>query len=1731
MEPRQIDLNVRALNALEKSWTLPALPDMVKFDLAVNSGLDATGIQQFAFGLSKDINEVSAAPVEVPRAGATSPTPRPPSTSGYTTGEQVERWWTSIGSHPAPTRVEGPASIIDWKKRAVGLGYLSPDSTGMDTSWDPAFNSVLHEMRMDDYNRRIGGDKPGPSSSIMEVAEFFDDWLSPTGLIHGAMEMGFLPDFKRINEEWDEKGFWGAVDDMLLPVLNTALLFTGIGEVAMFARGLHAAHKGLNGWQLANGALKVRNVGTLGRMAGRSADVGYDIAKMQQAGWLGARIGRSGGAVRQNVASSMAGWRQLKSTMMARKTVQQGMRLGLAGRVEDRFFDYEGHGLPQEWADDWGDLRHNPVVYLAAEMAYTPLHVLQPGQVTSPFGFVKRFASVGADAQWGEEAAAGVRHSILNPGGGDQGAVTGKTMAQREAEAGAWDKRVKEVGTTRALMDRYGLDEDSYEGWLLWMITMAAVDARSAGAVVEKSGDVARTALRFTQDFHTARNNAVSQLRYIDPDNPAELLVTLAWQTSKNATEARRKFDRYAEAVFGPQATGNVDGVMMHGHEVRRENLNKLIEIHNNNRVKFHQQLLEEQAKPGVLANQMAGALDTMGDWDGFVTEMGHVDDAFVAGDLSKAKFKEAVNEETGRRLVSTGGDVMGQQPSIFRTGEESLLTVDIVDVLNDAEFVEIAKGNVFAPLTRRAPDRGRFTVARKGTITKQDKLRDLAVIRRLLHLQNTLKSLHRGAPSNPINRQWAEVQKRADTLFTADGAGIKHIRMGQLVNIMENVGVATRDQKRMKRIVKYAQQHQIDIADVDAHLARRVGEADKSARWSSLYGIDSTLTLKHKMRELHRQAQYTAAEIDSSSIPAQLAEQLDAKGYKLVYGVEYAAPTDLAGLKVEVADLVEIQKYKQSFGLVGTPMAKAVTYGKRGVRGLGRSVQRFEPNHTQLIYRAALRSSLQRNLFAVDGPRDFRNAVGDDLSKLMDELQRIARELAGENQHLVETKHHMGALNPMKMVVNVQTSFAPAAAADLVRTKTLWNKTNDALAKLGYTEAERLAVFDGLKGARVVGPQLRGRFTNWLDKLQATPALTNTMRLLSRQRVDGGYGRKGAAFAFKNAPAVGAGHLYGRMMEQEEPDNIGDHLQGAFTAAVAATFGRTIGGKAVSKLFKDATSVASTTGRFSRLKKLDPTTALARTASHMDQSMTMKHWAYMPDRLATMRDYFRFSLSPIFDMSRYSEGMVLAQIGHLPEEVIARGGLRFNMSPTAWRKARAKQWADGRKAEENITVYFDPETKGKLLTRKEAVDAGHDVSELGKSTMTGKQAARHEWDQIVAEFSSIGKSRSDFDYEALEAGTARFRQIGVLGFNTHEWMASMYGDLTRIHGLGKAEAYDVARKAFTYGINPRSPMEMNVNTVFFPFSFMKKTVGHAAQFAMNDWSRAAMIHDALKTYEILDEKYDLEELWRDHLPILNKLQRLNLFAYGISPGELGGANRPIIDFFNSTPVADGTINPIMNILLPQGYDIRTEEDMADVEALMRRIAPMFNDMNHLLDDTFSQFHVVTGGTGMTKEAEAREGFARVSDLKQMVHQFMKDSGEPEGIGALRRQRYAPLKQWLDDAKEKIRTELPGYRDALVDVTTNSVIRAQDRRSHESAFEAFRAAGESRPMTREEKFGALLAVAGRLDDRHGHDYIPSEQRDKYLSLAASWAKDDEYIRMKWRQHLRPTWGPIETELL
>jgi len=712
------------------------------------------------------------------------------------------------------------------------------------------------------------------------------------------------------------------------------------------------------------------------------------------------------------------------------------------------------------------------------------------------------------------------------------------------------------------------------------------------------------------------------------------------------------------------------------------------------------------------------------------------------------------------------------------------------------------------------------------------------------------------------------------------------------------------------------------------------------------------------------------------------------------------------------------------------------------------------------------------------------------------------------------------------------------------------------------YNHAKLLAankVLDSLKEAKVVGPQLRGKATNWLDKISANKQLTNTMRLMSRQDYGGAtkasrFAREAAGFGVRGAGFAAGGYaatLLSPGIDADDftnPKNMLIALTGAATGRVLTT--RLLVGsqspfkaarfrdhklpfmdkplKAVLGNAEDATLLKASikkvedSGSFN-YKRENAQGFLNRWAARIDRGDDsaragwghLKSWSYLGDHLSMWRDFARFTLSPVFDASRYSEAIVLGQIA-APEGV----NLRFNISPSTWRKTRAKDLA----------------------------------KEAGASDWKAfKGQATEEFDQVRARYKNAASNFGDYDYNALEAATARFSQVGILGFNTYEWETSVFADLVLLHGMDDIEAYKAAKHMFTYGVKPRSAAEVNVNAIFFPFSFTKKTIGHAANFAMQDWSRTAMIHNALRTYYDLDEKYNLDDMYEKYLPVFDKVSRLNLLANGVALGQFGGANRPLLDTMLNVPIlAEGTVQPVLNSpiangFLPQVFDVSTPSSLSEAVASFERMIPLINDMQDLKEDLLEQAYIAyESPTHITSRHERMEGSIAAQALKETWEQKIRKATNGEkgfaNMGSFAVDGVNLVKEKYDTDMEAIYEMYPAYKDSIAEGVARSVEMQQKEKDYVQDYDNAIASGMTRSEiketgTHEQKIGFLLKLEDASLDDNGRDKVnlianvPADEVDLIRKEYISWVESDPTLLPWYRRHLQSTWGPIEIRSL
>lgn len=541
-----------------------------------------------------------------------------------------------------------------------------------------------------------------------------------------------------------------------------------------------------------------------------------------------------------------------------------------------------------------------------------------------------------------------------------------------------------------------------------------------------------------------------------------------------------------------------------------------------------------------------------------------------------------------------------------------------------------------------------------------------------------------------------------------------------------------------------------------------------------------------------------------------------------------------------------------------------------------------------------------------------------------------------------------------------------------------------------------------------------------------------------------------------------------GNFGPEGEDANFGAQIAGAAAGALAGYGAARLGTKAVNKEF-------------------------GRSARSIMRRTELNRHGYLADELVRIRDAMRFTLSPFFDISRYTEGLMLAQTA-APQRGLngERLALHLNMAPRALRKRFIK-------------------TLGKGVSNTEA------------------QRKAHAWFDEERELFRHA-ARGDFDPDVLDSTGKWFSQIGIMGFNPTDWMTAAFIELRQVGGLDSETAYKAVREMYTYGTKGRSAAELSTNFVFFPFSFQKKALTHLTKWTQSDLGRSILLHDAMKTYDILDAKYDLNTYWEEHIPMLKQLQKLNLFAYGISPGRFGGINRPFLD-----PLAKAGTAYAQALFTPTGASIKDAAAAAELQDVMRSLTPALNDINWMVEESKQQFNVFTSQSHVTIDAEISKGYEEWTQIRDDYSRLLEQHGYT--WGDLKNKPYlAPQHAQYEAARAQLAQKYPAWFDSRTRSTQNRVALEMEKNDRLSRAETGEGVTRSDIHLAEmENLLNTLRSEGELRNMRfggndGWEDAPPAVFEVVQREAQRRVRQDPKFKGIWNKFYARDFGPLEAQL-
>lgn len=1733
-----LDGQLQRINRISSTWSLPPLPDSIKLDLLANPSLASAQDQgDFLWGLHDDLNRAvqpntflstaaspatstpeltSPQPQQVQQAVA-GPQPAAPSDMMFLpaddTQNQLRKVWHGITGLPAPEVVTSSA-VEDMKIRAIQKGLL-PANTPIDGSWTPGLNSVNYELAKQDFQQRILGSRPG-AQRTKNVMDLIAKWTAPSGLVTAATQLGFIPDFGKVAKDLGDGpvGWLKAAAGIGLPILNDVLLFTGVSEVVAFVRGAQLARTGLAGAGLTSrlvegGSVLGRSVaageeaaqlGRFGFKAINAADVAAEVDRFKEAGLVARRLQQSSSRF-SGLGDAMAGWRNQFAVMTAKKAIQQGMKLGAIGQLESTivpdlnsvgFFGGGNQGERMENART--AVLANPATEIVS-VVLAPRTMLKPGAVTGP---IRTGANFLRDAVSKVPDDVRLSRTMFN-------SLRAYLTFQDPVALQRLESLTREKGPQAALVEYIGGGDKAKAGEIMTFLVSSAAMRHAAERKVAELGLSVTDGTAYEEALHLYQNKFANQLRIIDDINPdnTDDLVAYARQRSRADFEDIVNPDG-REALKGAKQSrdkvyAKVLGDLLHEDPTLRSaavaDARAAIEHHNTTvRSATLQDLFSQDGLDDYLVTHMVDIWNRVSpdQWDDFVGAQRRLEELYARGDVA------FVNPRTADGWDWRPSSVMDDIAQVNLRPED-------LRPLKGKGLLDSFGGNV-------DPLRGHFTVMKTDSITRQQAAAIHAYGRTLLGRLESIRVSQDGLdemwdgfgtrllaraggaeidPSLPVPSGAVDAGKAA----IADMADSALRRLvADLAPIGKVQGISRGALERYASTLRWVAKNGGDPASALDHIQKQVNALDRATFWAgSNLGISSALSFDDKLKALVGRVPFLAAEVQ---VPDELAASLANKGYKAVFGTDFLFPADLTGMNGPMRELTQGHMRRVSLGtFLDRHSMEQINLLRE---------KKFRIEAAARLKRAGV-STVMRDVgdeaSAVFGPEGAD--MHDIVRTLRDELRDIKIKAGEANEDALKE----GFLT--KFATSIRNSYVPFSMWDLHP-----NRVRN-LFKPVYGEAGAEAIVNALQQSQHLGWEYQGlgavesylKANSWIKGALHTFSKTDTSQSLGQWN---GFRRAGVgvlsgamalaqganpatALAVGGATAAtGAGGLQGRAAAGAVAAGAAAAFGGGLEGAVSAGVSAAMTPSSANRLFNPRYAVgllgARTVGGLAAAEGMDPVQAsllgigagvgIAKGSSlAADRALNLyadkgwKEYSRLGGELGRLRDRLRFALNPFFDMQRYTEAMVLNATADLPK------GYNLPVNPSL---GGLKGWGGFSKAEQQ------------------------------------------DW---IDRFSRASSNWINLD--SLEATQRYFTERGVMGFTPTRWMAGSFAHLVN-QGMDERQAAELVRNLYTYGTKGRSGLELSANFVFFPFSFQKKYYGSLAKFASQDLGRVVLMHDALKAYDVLNDRYDLSKKFEDHLPLLRDLQKMNAIAYGMNIGELGGINRPILESVLASP-ASQFVDPVLNMFLPQAWHITPGTDSANMQRLAARLVPAYRDVSRLLEDTAAQGHVLFSGSHKVAAAEVSAAYSEWNAFRSEVDSFARARGLSYDQ-VMRKKQYGPLQQFVKQKRDQLNSKYPAWADARA----RSAVRSQERQQELADLLA-------NPSTPAEvqafQFADVLAnldarlQAEGVSIRSDPEAVPAQMYAGIRQLAIELAREGTGFEALYRRYWADRFGPIQTKVI
>lgn len=229
------------------------------------------------------------------------------------------------------------------------------------------------------------------------------------------------------------------------------------------------------------------------------------------------------------------------------------------------------------------------------------------------------------------------------------------------------------------------------------------------------------------------------------------------------------------------------------------------------------------------------------------------------------------------------------------------------------------------------------------------------------------------------------------------------------------------------------------------------------------------------------------------------------------------------------------------------------------------------------------------------------------------------------------------------------------------------------------------------------------------------------------------------------------------------------------------------------------------------------------------------KNYGYLPDYLTRINSALRYSLSPAFEVRRFTKQNLLA-------------ATKFDLPVIG----NSRKYIEGR-------TWKSMFNEGKQVTGSEAWSEAQKVLDQAQSRPQGFMENIDDLDRTMS-------------------------ANGILGYNPQQRQVA-HAYLLAQKGYSASEVRTKLADLYQYGTG-RTNIEKTVNYLFFPFSFEKKVISAMGDFILQAPGRNLLLYEGLQRYQESKTSKEVGDFLQRHVPFLQQLNEFNAFAHGLSPGR-----------------------------------------------------------------------------------------------------------------------------------------------------------------------------------------------------------------------------------------------------